>query len=96
MKALINDFTVYLSVGSPGLLVGLLQNTQASPQTCHLRVLGLGSGITYLISPTGKADAQACENPALCACCSMYDLKTSNSSNNLVINPESHALVQTV
>lgn len=35
----------------------LLQNIQASLQTYHLRMLGVGPEITYLISAMGEADA---------------------------------------
>ena len=77
MRALINDFTASLSGGAPGLLVALLQNTQASPQTYHLRMLAMGPGITYRISPTGEADAQPRGDPAFCACDSVWDLRAA-------------------
>lgn len=63
--------------------------------TYHVRVLAMDPGITYLLSPTGQADAQPRGPPALCAWCSVCALKTSNSTNH-VITPESHALLQTV
>lgn len=50
---------------------------------------------SLLNKPHRRGWGTATWDPALCACCSVCDLKT-RSSTKLVINPESHALLQTV